>query len=220
MTKWGAAVLVASLVCTASANDKVEGWVDLFDGKTLTGWKVLNGTATYEVKDGTIVGITAKGSPNSFLCTEKQYGDFELEFEVKVDDKLNSGVQIRSLLKGGDKGRLFGPQVEIEAGPGQAGFVYGEAMGGGWLSAEPKSKDKAINSHAHFKNGEWNKYRIVAKGNTITTFINGNKITELKHDGAYKSHPKGVIGLQVHSIPKKKGPFQVAWKNLRIREIK
>ena len=212
-------MLAAGLFSTAAADDQA-GWTSLFDGKTLEGWKQLNGTAKYEVKDGTIVGTTAEGSPNSFLCTVKQYGDFELEFEVKVDDQLNSGVQIRSLLKAGDKGRLFGPQVEIEKGPGQSGFVYGEAMGGGWLSPEPKSKDKAVNQHAHFKNGEWNKYTIIAKGNVIQTFINGNKITEPKHDGAYKSHPKGFIGLQVHSIPKKKGPFQVAWKNIRLRELK
>ena len=75
------------------------GWVPLFDGKTLTGWTQKNGTATYRVENGTIVGRTATGSPNSFLCTEKEYGDFEFEFEVKVDDRLNSGVQIRSKTK-------------------------------------------------------------------------------------------------------------------------
>ena len=73
-----------------------DGFVDLFNGKNLRGWKQRNGTATYEVVDGTILGRTAQGSPNSFLCSEKEYGDFELVFEVKVDKGLNSGVQIRS----------------------------------------------------------------------------------------------------------------------------
>ena len=62
----------------------------------MNGWTQKNGTATYRVEDGTIVGKTNEGSPNSFLCTDKDYSDFELTFEVKVDDELNSGVQIRS----------------------------------------------------------------------------------------------------------------------------
>ena len=70
-------------------------WVDLFDGKTLAGWTQKNGTARYEVADGTILGTTVKRSPNSFLCTEKLYGDFALDSEVWVDTRLNSGVQIR-----------------------------------------------------------------------------------------------------------------------------
>ena len=72
------------------------GWTNLFDGKTLKGWTQKNGTATYVAKDGTIHGTTKKGSPNSFLCSDKEYGDFELQFDVKVDNALNSGVQLRS----------------------------------------------------------------------------------------------------------------------------
>ena len=73
-----------------------------------------------------MVGTTNEGSPNSFMCTEKDYSDFELTFEVKVDDALNSGVQIRSVSKQEIKGgRVHGPQVEI-ATNGTAGFVYGE----------------------------------------------------------------------------------------------
>jgi hypothetical protein len=79
-------------------------WVSLFDGKSLDGWVQKNGTATYRVENGAIVGRTAEGSPNSFLCTVKDYADFELEFEVKVDDALNSGVQIRSQTRGGHSG--------------------------------------------------------------------------------------------------------------------
>ena len=121
-------------------------WVTLFDGKTLDGWVQRNGTASYRVVDGAIVGRTSEGSPNSFLTTEQEYGDFELEFEVRVDDALNSGVQIRSRTRprstgeGADDvaGRVFGPQVEIEASPGLAGFIYGEATGRGWLTPEKR----------------------------------------------------------------------------------
>ena len=71
-----------------------------------------------------------------------------------------------------------------------------------------------------FKDGEWNSYRIIAKGPRIQTWINGQSVEDLTDDAKFKSHPKGVFGLQVHSIPKSKGPYEVAWKNIRIREIK
>ena len=67
----------------------------LFDGKTLDGWKVNGGTASYKVEDGAIVGTTVEGSPNTFLC-KGDYKDFVLELEVKCDPRLNSGVQVRS----------------------------------------------------------------------------------------------------------------------------
>ncbi len=220
--------LICSLALSLAAQSlhaDDDGWVPLFDGKSIEEWSVKSGFATYRVEDGVIVGKTADGSKNSFLCSPKEYGDFELEFEVMVDDGLNSGVQIRSSLKDADKensygGRVNGPQVEIESGPGQAGWIYGEATGLGWLSPEPQSKDKAVNTHDHFKNGEWNKYRIVAKGPRIQTWINGNMIADLTHEEIYKSYPKGLIGLQVHGIKKDSGPFEVRWKNLRIKELK
>jgi len=194
----------------------------LFDGKTLKGWSVKSGTATYVIDDGAILGTTAKGSPNSFLTTDKQFADFELTFDVLLhDSQLNSGVQIRSTLKG-DKhgGRLNGPQVEIEASPGQSGFIYGEALGTGWLSPEPKSKDKNVNQTSHFKNNQWNHYRILAVGPRIQTWINGQKIADLTNEAVHKTHPKGHLGLQVHGIGKKAGPFKVRWKNIVIKEIK
>ena len=215
------AILALTLVSRANAEDK---WVSLFDGKTLTGWKVAqHGKATYEVKDGTIHGVTVEGSPNTFLASEKQYGDFELEFEVKVHDQLNSGVQIRSREKteadtGESKqglGVFHGPQVEIEASPGQGGYIYGESTKYGWLSPEPKDEK---HSHDYIKNGEWNKYRIVAKGPRIQTWINGHMVADLTHEEIYKTHPKGHIGLQVHGIAAGSGPFDVAWRNIRILE--
>ena len=204
--------LIAALVIPAAAED---GWVDLFNGKNLDGWTQRNGTATYEVKGDTIVGTTAKGSPNSFLCTDKEYGDFELTFEVKVDNELNSGVQIRSKTHGGPKGRVNGPQVEIEASGkngAEAGYIYGEACGG-WMTP----KDKLI-PHKHFKDGEWNAYRVVAKGPRIQVWLNGEPISDLVDEAKFKSHPEGFIGLQVHAIGGDK-KFQVAWRNLKLKEL-
>ena len=188
-----------------------EDFVSLFNGETLAGWEQNNGTATYEVVDHTILGRTAVGSPNSFLCTVKEYGDFDLRFEVKVDVGLNSGVQIRSLSKPGfKKGRVHGPQVEIETDPGEAGYIYSEGTGRGWIS--PTQKQRGV-----FKNDGWNSYRVLAEGSRIQTWINGMHIEDLETPPVEPL--KGFIGLQVHGIKKKKGPFKVQWRNIRIREL-
>jgi hypothetical protein len=206
----------ASARAQDGAGAKKDDWVALFDGKTLAGWTQRNGSATYRVEDGAIVGKTAEGSPNSFLCTDKLYGDFELKFEVKVDDRLNSGVQIRSQTRDGPKGRVNGPQVEIEASGktgAESGYIYGEAAGG-WMT--PKEQ---LRPHKHFKDGQWNAYRVLAVGPNIKVWINGQMISDLTHEAKFKSHPKGFIGLQVHGIGKRAGPFEVRWRKLMIREI-
>lgn len=216
-------VIVALLLSPIHLSAEEAEWVSMFNGKSLAGWTPKNGFASYSVVDGTIRGVTAKGSPNSFLCSVLEYGDFELEFEVKVDGPLNSGVQIRSQTRDEPgqhtiykTGRVNGPQVEIEASGTdgcEAGYVYGEAAGG-WLTPVEQRVP-----HRYFKDDEWNKYRVVARGARIQTFINGQAIGDLTHDGIYQTHAKGFIGLQVHGIGKRKGPFEVRWRNLKIREL-
>lgn len=189
------------------------GFVNLFNGKNLDGWSQRNGTATYRVEGDAIVGETSEGSPNSFLCTDQLYGDFELNFDVKVDSQLNSGVQIRSQSEGDTPtGRVNGPQVEISLDK-MAGYVYGESAGG-WMTpdADRKPTDRFID-------GEWNSYRIVAFGNQIQTWINGHQISNLTHEERFKSHPKGFIGLQVHGIGAGQGPYEVRWRNLKLRDL-
>ena len=211
----------------ASVLQAQDSWVEPFNGKDLTGWTQKNGTAAYTIEEGGVIcGTTAKGSPNSFLCTDKSYGDFELTFDVKVSNELNSGVQVRSQTKpvsGKEKkngkkiGRVFGPQVEIEASGengAEAGYVYGEATGRGWLT--PKERLKPTKA---FNDGKWNSYRIVASGPRIQTWINGQAIEDLTDKEIFKTHASGFIGLQVHSIGKNQGPFQVRWRKIRIREL-
>ena len=224
-------VLAAGLSLLVASNANAGEWVELFDGKSLKGWKKSTlGSANYSVVDGVIKGETVEGSPNTFLLSEKEYGNFELEFEVKVHDSLNSGCQIRSrekveadLATTGKNGkpakdidRLFGPQVELEASPGQSAYIYGEATGRGWISPEPGEGA----AHEFMKNGEWNKIRIVANGVRIQTFVNGNPVADLSDEAIFKTHPKGHIGLQVHGIKKDTGPYDVYWKNIRIKELK
>lgn len=196
----------------ASAPDtQSNNWTSLFNGKDLSGWSQKNGTAKYTIEEGAVVGRTEEGSPNSFMCSDKEYGDFELTFEVKVDDALNSGVQIRSKsIADKDNGRVHGPQVEIEASPGEAGYVYGEATGRGWLSPnQPQT--------TAMKNGEWNRFVIRAIGPRIQTWINGQMIEDIYDATSYQS---GFIGLQVHGIAKGTGPFEVRWRDIRIHEVK
>ncbi|MBC8872383.1 MAG: DUF1080 domain-containing protein [Planctomycetes bacterium] len=206
------AIALVAMTLPATAAEK-EGFVCLFDGKTLEGWVQHNGTATYCVEDGTVFGKTTEGSPNSFLCTEKDYSDFELLFEVKVDDQLNSGVQIRSESKPEfNNGRVHGPQVEIAVN-GTAGYVYGEALKTGWLS-EDRSDPKAA---AAFKKGEWNKYRVLAVGKSIKTWVNDVPVADLVDEKSNMGC--GFIGLQVHGIGKGTGPYEVRWRNISIKDM-
>jgi hypothetical protein len=207
-----AAVLVTGTPVVAAESETTQ----LFNGKDLSGWTQKNGTATYKVEDGVIVGTTSEGSPNSFLATNEEYDNFELTFEVKVDDALNSGVQIRSRsLPEKDNGRVHGPQVEI-ATNGTAGFVYGEALGTGWLSDE-KGEMTDETKKAAFKKGEWNKYRVVADGKTIKTWINGVPVANTLDEKS--GHQTGFIALQVHSIGKGQGPYEVRWRNIELKKL-
>ena len=208
--------LLFSVVLGGAVSAEEKAYKSIFDGKTLKGWTQRNGTATYRIENEVIIGKTKEGSPNSFLCSDREYGNFDLKFDVKVDEGLNSGVQIRSQTRGGYRGRVNGPQVEIESSGengAEAGYIYGEAAGG-WMT--PKAK---LIAHKHFKDGEWNSYRVLAKGANIKVWINGNLISDLTHEEKFKSHPKGFIGLQVHGIGKRKGPFEVRWRNLKLKEL-
>src|SRR4051812_26348892 len=205
-------LIAGVLLVLASMQDG--DWAALFDGKSLDGWEQKNGTATYRAEGGCVVGKTAEGSPNSFLATKKSYGDFELKFEVKVDDELNSGVQIRSASKPDYKdGQVHGPQVEI-ATNGTAGFIYAEGLKFGWLS-EDRSNAAA---QAAFKKGDWNRYRVLADGKSIKSWVNDVPVADLVDEKTGMT--SGFIGLQVHGIKKGSGPYEVRWRNISIRELK
>lgn len=193
------------------AQKKEPGWVSLFNGKDLKGWKQLNGKAKYEVKDGAIVGTSVLNTPNSFLTTEKDYGDFIFECDVMVDDKLNSGIQFRSLSKPDFKdGRVHGYQCEIDPSDrAWSGGIYDEGRRG-WLYPLDGNQE----GRKAFKRNAWNHYRIEAIGNTIRTFVNGIQTAHLIDDLT----ASGFICLQVHSIGKAElEGTQVKWKNIKIK---
>ncbi|MBT3278767.1 MAG: DUF1080 domain-containing protein, partial [Phycisphaerales bacterium] len=186
-----------------------EKWVSLFDGKTLTGWERHGGKADYKVEDGAIVGTSRPKTPNTFLCTTREYGDFALEYEYFPHDHLNCGVQFRSKIREKDD-RVYGYQCEIDpSSRAWSAGVFGEASRG-WLN--PVECPKA---QAAYKPGEWNKVRIVCIGHSIRTYLNGVPVADLFD----KDEKEGIIGLQVHSVGKNNTPMSIKWRNLRIMEL-
>jgi len=213
------------LVFSPAAAADEEGFQPLFDGKSLDGFTQKGGMAKYRVENGEIVGTSVPNTENSFLCTNKEYGDFILELEFKVDPRLNSGVQIRSHvydtsqeleIKGKKRkvaaGRVHGYQVEIDPSPRSfSGAIYDEARRGRFLA------DLADNEAARkaFQQGQWNKFRIECRGDSIKTWINGVPAVDLKDDMT----PKGFIALQVHGVGAREEPLEVRWRNLKIKEL-
>ncbi|MDR0726079.1 MAG: DUF1080 domain-containing protein [Prevotellaceae bacterium] len=196
------------LVFLLSGTLFAQEWTPLCNGKNLKGWKKLNGSAEFKVKDGVITGVYKMNTPNTFLVTENNYGDFILEFDFKIDEGLNSGVQFRSQSrKDYHKGKVYGYQFEID---GQcSGSVYDEERRG-WLYP-PNANPAAIKT---LKSGVWHKARIEAVGNSIRTWINDLACTNLWDDMT----PEGFIALQVHSIGNNKdlNGKTVSWKDIRI----
>lgn len=185
---------------------------ELFDGKSLDGWTQRGGQAEFRVEDGSIIGKTRIATPNSFLCTNQDFSNFELELEFKLEsDRLNSGVQIRSESRPEYKnGRVHGYQIEIDPTPrGWTGGIYDEARRG-WLYPV-KNRPEA---QAAFRLGQWNKMRVVAEANRIKTWINDVPIADLTDD----TTASGFVALQVHASNEVK-PQEIRWRNIRIKKI-
>ena len=211
-------------------------WVNLFDGKSLKGWSQKGGKANYVVEKGEIVGAAVPKTPNSFLCTQKHYADFILEYEFKCDNRLNSGVQIRSnafdkektAKWGGGKsrkiaaGRVHGYQVEIDPNKPDRMWMTGIYDEGrrGWLFPGLAGGDAAKmteDGKKAYKTNAWNSVRVECKGEHIRTWLNGVPRADFKDSMT----AKGFIGLQVHGVGNKKELVgaQVRWRNLKIQEL-
>jgi 3-keto-disaccharide hydrolase len=224
MMKQIAVVLVLfTLVATGLAHAAEEKWTPLFDGKTLNGWTRRGGEAPYRVEDGAIVGTTmpgkevggkmVSGTPNTFLCTDKNYSNFVMELEFKVSPQMNSGVQIRSnSLKEYKDGRVHGYQVEIDpSARAWTGGIYDEGRRG-WLCE--LEGDERAEARKAFKQNEWNHFRVEAKGDSIKTWVNGVPAADLRDSMT----PTGFIALQVHGSkdPEKR---EVRWRKIRIQDL-
>ena len=221
---------LAALCVSVSAESK-----NLFNGKDLAGWKGLD---FWSVEDGAITGRTTKEKPtkgNTFLVWEGEVADFELTFQYKIVGG-NSGVQYRSKLVDEKGFVIAGYQGDFEAGKTYSGILY-EERGRGILAkrgekvvvkegANPKdpkkpnievtgSLGKTDEIQAKIKAGDWNEYRVVAKGGHLQHFINGVQTVDVTDETAVGAK-KGLLALQLHAGP----PMVVQFKDIVLKEIK
>ena len=194
-----------------------KGWVELFDGKTLKGWKQMCGTADYRVEDGAIVGSTKvdSTSPNSFLAwKERIKGDFVLELEVMLEDSvINSGIQFKSnfndtAFKG--KGRVYGYQFELDPSARKwSGGIYDEGRREWLYTGALNAANQSL-----LTTGVYHKVRIECFGNTVKTWLDGKPISYVV-DTLKKN--EGLLCLQVHAIKKPEAANKkIYWKNIRL----
>lgn len=206
-------LVTTSFLTIAQTSNK---WIDLFDGKTLNGWKRGAGDAEYKVENGAIVGTTVVASSNSFLVTENEFDNFILELEAKIDDTTsNSGIQLRSHVDAAGnsgKGKVYGYQYELDPSSRKwTAGIYDEGRRD-WLY--PLSLDHSAQDA--FKLGEYNKIKVECFGNTIRTWINGKPAAMLV-DTVDK---KGFIGLQVHAVSKpEEAGKRIYFRNVRLTPI-
>lgn len=231
------AVVFLSAACH-SKSVKDDGWKDLFDGKTLNGWEVINqdwdhpdSKPDFYVESNMLIcNTTLDNSGGGYLVTEKPYDNFILELDVKTDTTLNSGIQCRSRVWKRDTVTTFlNGRGEIGQSKWRAGYVWGYQIeidpstrawsGGlyepgnrGWLVtlAGNESAQKAFNPN------DWNHFKIVMDGDRIQSWVNGTLVV----DTIDKMSKSGFIGLQFHGaqneLQKNK---KTMWKNIKIKEL-
>jgi len=189
------------------------GFTSLFNGKNLDGWKPYGGHCTFEVKDGAIVGTCVKKSPSTYLSTVKDdYADFIFTAELKWEVDGNSGVMFRAQPREDKKGTtVMGPQVEMEGFAKErywSGGIYGQGCGGWyyplWLDAHKAARGS-------LKKDDWNRVTIMAKGETVKTWLNGNPAAHWTTD----TYLKGFFGLQIHSGTQ----GTVHFRNIKVKEL-
>jgi hypothetical protein len=174
---------------------------DTADFLTPDNWEGRSDLWTLDPKAKTVVGETKEDPKyNTFFCTKKKYGDFDLTCKVRLRDGVgNSGIQVRSEVFDKEKFKVKGPQVDV--GQGYFGALYGEGVGGYLL--KPK-KDAA-------KPKEFNDYHVLVKGNRVTVTLNGEVTIDedFPNNGGKNPAPAaGVIALQIHAgYPKMRVEF-------------
>ena len=219
----------SSVGSTGNSTATADQQVVLFDGSTLAGWK--GRVDLWSLEDGMIVGRTDKDHPidrNTFLIyAANEFSDFELSLQFKIESG-NSGIQYRSTVAIETDFVVQGYQADIDFGNEFAGIMYEEGRRGilalrgesvtidsdGEKRKKTIGDAKALGQGIH--PGQWNDFRIVAKGNHLQHFINGVMTSEVIDDQPEKSASSGVIGLQLH----RGDPMTVRFKNIVIRPLR
>jgi len=176
--------------------------ISLFNGKNLDGW-IIYGTEKWYVEDGLLVSESGPDKDYGYLGTKKNYKDFEVNLEFKQEADGNSGVFIRSTVDGT---KVSGWQVEVAPPGHDTGGIY-ESYGRGWLVKPDKEKDSAL------KYGDWNKMKIVVKGDRVTSYLNGVEMVDFSDEKIGKG--KGGILLQIHDG----GGIKVYWRNITLKPL-
>jgi hypothetical protein len=215
---------------SATAGDE-EGFRPIFDGKTLDGWD--GDPSIWRVEDGAITGQTSAEKPlktNQFIIWRQgEVDDFELQLEFRMDGG-NSGIQYRSWEEPDNWGKwvIGGYQADMESGDSYTGILYGEryrgilALRGQKVVIGEDHKPKVVEEFAEgaklqsaIKKGEWNTYRIVAKGFTFLHEINGQKMIEATDEDTAARRRSGLLAFQVHVGP----PMKVQYRNIRLKRL-
>ena len=198
-----AAALVASSGVANGRSDD-DGFVSLFDGKTLKGW-IPRGGGKYSVDNGTLLGVSGTGA-HGWLCSEKTYGDFILELEARAEDLGNSGIQVRSRIL--DNNDMIGYQLDFDRTRPSSGRLYDE--GRRKLLQDVPLDPECRNA---LKPEGWNRIRIECVGDHIRSWVNGVAIVDYRDP----VDPEGIIALQVHSGLRKR--VRMRWRNIRIKDL-
>ena len=197
-----AAFLLAMLLAIFLLAINLTGQKTLFNGKNLDGWTIY-GTEKWYVEDGLLVCESGPDKQYGYLATDEHYKNFELTLDFKQEADGNSGVFIRSTVEGTE---VSGWQVEVAPPGHDTGGVY-ESYGRGWLIKPEASKEEVL------KEGEWNQMKIVANGDTITSYLNGVEMITITD--AKIGEGEGSIALQIHDG----GGIKVKWRNIEIKKL-
>ncbi len=183
--------------------DGKSGSVSLFNGKDLAGWINYGTEKWYVNEEGELVCESGPDAQYGYLGTEGKYKDFELSVDFRQEANGNSGIFIRSSIEGT---KIAGWQAEVAPPGHDTGGIY-ESYGRGWLIKPDPALDKAL------KMGEWNTMKIVAKGDVVTTWLNGTQMITIEDEKI--GDAMGQIALQIHDG----GGIKVRWKNIMIKEL-
>jgi LmbE family N-acetylglucosaminyl deacetylase len=197
-----AAAAAASATAGSQPATTRSGWIALFNGRDLSGWKP-HGRERWVVDGGEILG-EALTKEYGYLSTEKNYRDFELKAMFKAEGAGNSGIFYHSTLDGVD---IKGVQVEVDPNPGKhTGGLY-ESGGRGWLIQPPKAAEDAL------RIGDWNEIRAVVRGPRVQTWVNG--VAAVDYTDPSPKYVDGVIALQLHSG----GEGRMRFKEIYVRPL-
>lgn len=191
-----AGLITLSFVAQTAADDLKP----IFNGKDFTGWKVPATNLFWKVVDGVIVGESDPAKKGSMLYTEQAYGDFVLECEARWSGEIDSGIMLRK------------PELQLQMGVSRS--LKKDLTCSFYTGGKEKYPEagQAKDLEKNFKPGDWNKYRLEARGNTFTVWLNGTQVAKYTDAKYAEAAP---IGLQIHPGL----AMKVEFRNIRLQAL-